>query len=157
MHIRIIRIPKQVQEMYPPLLPCLLYLSGFPTARSVSAPSCIPVLHPQLGIGSPSGPVGHGASRPGGPVAPVSPFLPRLPFLPGSPWQKKQDGNNWCIGYSPPCQLGLSPPYPPSYQEYHPHPATHPHPGYQGTNSKDITGIPSCPGSPFTPGAPPSP
>ena len=53
-----------------------------PTARSVSGPSWGPVLQPQLGMGSPSGPVGQGASSPGGPGAPWSPFLPLFPFLP---------------------------------------------------------------------------
>ena len=78
-----------VIKFYLPLL-CLfllesLFTSELPTARSVSGPSWGPVLHPQLGIGKPSGPVGHGASRPGGPGAPWSPFLPLFPFFPGSP------------------------------------------------------------------------
>ena len=66
------------------LLPLLCLLSWVgPTASSVSWLEL--VLQPQLGIGSPSGPVGQGASSPGGPGAPRSPFRPRFPFLPGSP------------------------------------------------------------------------
>ena len=68
------------------LLPLLCLLSCFaPTARSVSWPRLELVLQPQLGMGSPSGPVGQGASSPGGPGEPRSPFRPRLPFLPGAP------------------------------------------------------------------------
>ena len=42
-------------------------------------------------MNSPSGPVGHGASRPGGPGAPWSPLRPLLPFLPGSPCTQHSD------------------------------------------------------------------
>ena len=57
-------------------------VSFLPSASSVSGLE----RQPQLGMGRPSGPVGQGASRPGGPAAPWSPFRPRFPFLPASPW-----------------------------------------------------------------------
>lgn len=41
-----------------------------------------PGRHPQPGRGSPSAPVGHGASKPGTPISPLGPDLPRLPRRP---------------------------------------------------------------------------
>lgn len=43
-------------------------------------------LHPQPGRGSPSGPMGQGASSPGTPWSPLSPLSPFLPLFPMGPW-----------------------------------------------------------------------
>ena len=40
---------------------------------------------PQPGSGRPSGPIGHGASRPGTPCSPLSPLSPFRPRLPSGP------------------------------------------------------------------------
>jgi len=42
-------------------------------------------LQPQPGNGSPSSPIGHGASSPGTPWSPLSPLSPFRPFLPTGP------------------------------------------------------------------------
>lgn len=43
-------------------------------------------LQPHPGNGSPSSPMGHGASSPGTPWSPLSPLSPLRPFLPTGPW-----------------------------------------------------------------------
>lgn len=43
-------------------------------------------LQPHPGNGSPSSPMGHGASSPGTPWSPLSPLSPFRPFLPTGPW-----------------------------------------------------------------------
>ena len=55
-------------------------------------------LQPHPGNGNPSGPVGHGASRPGmpgSPFGPASPFLPRFPKGPCKKWKKYMEDSIW--------------------------------------------------------------
>ena len=83
-------------------------VSFLPSASSVSGLE----RQPQLGMGRPSGPVGQGASRPGGPGAPWSPFRPRFPFLPASPWAHPQSKNPASAPRSPPGPECRAPPAP---------------------------------------------